>query len=438
MIRFDDVCNICGSNEFQPFADRSDGIPVIVCRRCGHGVVAYLPGPVEAFYEDDYFSSPKDASTGYVDYPYTAEHGVAWAAALAQLLLPSGRILDIGCADGHLLRKFGTAYERFGIEPNARAAKECRHHGITVVASDLLDPNLQRDHEQRFDLALAIAVLEHITDFKRAVQAAMALLDGEGLMLFEIPLISEHDRSDPWLRTSLEHIHYPTERSVHYLFETVLGMELVGSRVLIHRFGQTYVGLAAKSREAMEVGARCFDRCIHALPDQLTAEESRFRCIFGLMHAADTSPEMLALCRYLTPSDLNPLAVRRLLELWKADAVEAQEVLEQSKQTKTYLKSVEAARDWHARESKNREIILKELEAARDWHAEESRKRDTIIKELEAARDWHAEETKKRDNIIREALDNRDKQTGIVEQMRGDKTETEASWIGRLFRSIRS
>jgi O-antigen biosynthesis protein len=396
MMRFDDICNICGSSEFQPFAERADGIPVVLCQRCGHGVIAHFSGAVEALYGDDYFSSSKDASVGYDDYPYTAEHGVSWAAALAQLLLPSGRILDIGCANGHLLRKFGAGYERFGIELNQRAAEECRMNGITILASDVLDQNLRRDHEEEFNLTLAIAVFEHITDFRSAVEAAMALLRTDGLLLFEVPLLSDKDPSDPWLRTSLEHIHYPTERSLHYLFESILGLELVGSSVLIRRFGQTYVGLAAKSRKAMEAAAQCFDRCIRTPPDRLTIKEARFRCLFGLLHAADTSPEMLALCEYLTPSDLNPLTVRRLLDLWKADTLWAKQVSEHCEHVESYLK------------------------------------------EVEAARDWHAEESKKRDKIIQEVADDRDRQARIIEQLCADKAEMEASWIWRLSHSVRS
>ena len=395
MMRFDDICNVCGSSEFQPFAERADGIPVVLCRRCCHGVITHFSGAVEALYGDDYFSS-KDASVGYDDYPYTAEHGVAWAAALAQLLLPSGRILDIGCADGHLLRKFGTGYERFGIEPNQRAADECRRNGITVLASDLLDQNLRRDHEGEFDIALAIAVFEHIADFKGAVQAAIALLNADGLLIFEVPLLSEHDRSDPWLRASLEHIHYPTERSLHYLFETILGLELVGSSVLIRRFGHTYVGLVAKSKEAIGAAGTCFNRCMRTPPERLTVEEARFRCLFGLIHAADTSPDMLALCEYLTPSDLNPLTVRRLVELWKADVLGAVEMLKHFKNVESYLKDVEAARD------------------------------------------WHAEESSKRDKIIREVADDRDRQAQIIERVCAEKAEMEASWLWRLSHSVRS
>jgi hypothetical protein len=264
------------------------------------------------------------------------------------------------------------------------------------LASDVLDPNFRRDHESEFNFVLAIAVFEHITDFRGAVESAMAVLGTDGLLLFEVPLLSENDTSDPWLRTSLEHIHYPTERSLRYLFDRVLGLELVGSKVLIHRFGQTFVGLAAKSAEAMKDAGKGFDRCIRTSPDQLTADEARVRCLFGVLHAADTSPGMLGLCRFLTPSDLNPLAVRRLADLWKADVLSAREVLEYCEEVKSYLKDVEAARD---------------------WHAEESRRRDRIIAEL---------------------AEDRDKQLRTIEQVRAEKAEMPASWVRRLLRSVRS
>ena len=120
---------------------RADGIPVVLCSVCGHGVVKHFTDDVGELYEDDYFSLLK-AGIGYEDYDYTAEHSVAWAAALVELLRPSGRILDIGSANGHLLRKFGPTYERFGIEPNARASEQSRSSRITVIASDILDKSL--------------------------------------------------------------------------------------------------------------------------------------------------------------------------------------------------------------------------------------------------------------------------------------------------------
>lgn len=55
MIRFDISCDVCGRNDFQELGQRADGIPVICCSDCGHGVVRYFTEDVAALYGDEYF-----------------------------------------------------------------------------------------------------------------------------------------------------------------------------------------------------------------------------------------------------------------------------------------------------------------------------------------------------------------------------------------------
>src|SRR3569833_1483674 len=173
MRRYDSTCDVCGGHTFHPFARRSDGIQVIACDRCGHGVVESFTDNVDALYTDEYFASPKDSTTGYEDYSYTAENGVAWAAQLIHLLRPGGSALDIGCANGRLLTMLGSRYEWFGIELNEKMAGEARRAGVSVLARDVLDDASLATYANRFDVALAIAVFEHIPQFRQAFEAAM-------------------------------------------------------------------------------------------------------------------------------------------------------------------------------------------------------------------------------------------------------------------------
>jgi hypothetical protein len=119
----------------------------MTCTTCGHGVVQCFSNDLQTLYGDGYSSSDPASGLGYSDYQYTAEHGVAWAAALIRLLRPSGRILDIGCADGRVLRKFSNGYERFGIEPNVGATEQCRAVRQVEQARDWhADQATKRDH----------------------------------------------------------------------------------------------------------------------------------------------------------------------------------------------------------------------------------------------------------------------------------------------------
>src|SRR5262245_24717188 len=109
-------CIVCAGQAFSVMAQRADGVSILRCEDCGLGVVETIPEQLDAFYDDAYYGADeKTAETvGYSDYRFTAEHALSWAAAFVQLLKAGGRILDIGCVDGSLLRKLPDTFERYG------------------------------------------------------------------------------------------------------------------------------------------------------------------------------------------------------------------------------------------------------------------------------------------------------------------------------------
>jgi O-antigen biosynthesis protein len=356
MSRYDSICNVCGGADFRLFASRSDQVPVVACERCGHMVVEQFRDDLQALYGDDYFAGSSDAGSGYEEYEYSAEFGSAWAAALVRLLLPHGSVVDIGCASGHALKLLGPAYQRFGIELNEHMAEKARGAGVQIIAHDLSDSSSLRQFAGRFDVALAIAVFEHVPDFKGAVEAALKLLRPDGLLLFEVPLIKGKD--DIWFRSSLEHIHYPTEGSLEALFGDVLGLQLAGTAVEIQDYGYVYVGLTSKSADAAREAGKVFERVVSAAPETLSREEAHFRWLFDLIHAAKVTPEILRILPRLEPEHLNPLTLRRISELWSTHEQRLQV-------TQAYLRQVEEARDWHAAESKKRDKIIADIKGSK-------------------------------------------------------------------------
>jgi O-antigen biosynthesis protein len=385
MRRYDSACNVCSAHDFHFFAHRSDGVPVIVCASCGHGVVESFTEDVDAIYGDDYFGS-QDSTIGYADYSVAAEQSMAWVSALLPLLRPRGRILEIGCANGRGLKTLSSVYERFGVEMNVHMAEQAERDGVQIIAHNLLDSHLQKAYAGWFDVALAIAVFEHIPDLKGAVDAALNLLQPEGILIFEVPLIRAKD--DVWFRSSLEHLHYPTECSIQYLFNTVFRLDLWGSAVEVQDWGNIYVGITSKSRSvSQEFGAR-FKSLIGDPVQSLSPGEARFRCLFDLIHAAKTDPETLSTLPFLDQQDLTPLTLRRIAGLWTAREKRMAEI-------ELYLREVQGARDWHAAELEKRDQIVTELQ--------------NYLREVERARDWHAAELEKRDQIVH------DQQRRIVE-----------------------
>src|SRR5262245_5633147 len=99
---------------------RSDGVPVLQCEQCQMGFVERYPADLNAYYAGGYYAAKNAVQTGrgYVDYDIDAAHALSWAIYLIRMLRSTGRVLDIGCANGYLLKGLGPRFNQFGIEVN--------------------------------------------------------------------------------------------------------------------------------------------------------------------------------------------------------------------------------------------------------------------------------------------------------------------------------
>ncbi len=285
------------------------------------GVLEHIPDDLAAFYGDQYYGLSCDAKLthGYEDYLYTAEHGVIWAAALIKLLCPSGSVLDIGCANGHLLKKLGSAYKIFGIEANEAMGRIAEVQGVNILGRDLLDPKLRVAHAGNFDVISAIAVFEHLRDIRAGFAAALDMLRNGGFLLFEVPLMSKRCDNTVWFTSSLEHVWYPSEVGLRQLVEGELGYNLIGSEIHVQGYGSTYVGIvvreAPKASQIRAVTARVLTR----EDDAVSLEERVARMQIGMIHAAATAPADVETLSALSVDAFNPLMLRRISDLWKTD-----------------------------------------------------------------------------------------------------------------------
>jgi len=105
------------------------------------------------------------------------------------------QILDVGAGTGgnyHLLTRFGDYY---GIEPSAEARKWAREKGVKNLTEGTGEKISYPS--QRFDLVVALDVLEHIKDDLRALREFRRVLKDKGLLLITVPafnfLWSRHD-----------------------------------------------------------------------------------------------------------------------------------------------------------------------------------------------------------------------------------------------------
>lgn len=351
-----EICNICNGNQFDLLAKRIDDSKILVCRKCGMGVLALIPKDTKAFYDDSYYkNSTQKNPSGYVDYDLNSEHGVLWAAELCMLASTGGRVLDIGCADGFLLKSLNSAYDKYGIEANENAAKISESSGIKILSDDILDVNLTNQYANYFDLISAIAVFEHITDFKGAIKASLAMLKPSGILLFEVPLISENNNNQAWFNSSLEHIFYPTIKGMRYLFDIELAVSMAGSELVILDYASTYIGIVAKDKTIAAECKALLDRLLLFSPSELLPRERRVQLLLKVVHAAQAQPESLAHMNELFGSNMQTPFISRCLDLWKADLIRLNDAT-------NYLTEVEAAKTWHAENAERWRLEVLRLE----------------------------------------------------------------------------
>jgi SAM-dependent methyltransferase len=102
---------------------------------------------------------------------------------------PGSALLDIGCGYGYLLRRFRGRYRLVGIDLSAHAAGQTttRIPGALVLAADV-QRTLPFDH--RFDVVLAVNVVEHLPDPATAVESIREVLVPGGLCVIHLPTIN--------------------------------------------------------------------------------------------------------------------------------------------------------------------------------------------------------------------------------------------------------
>jgi glycosyltransferase involved in cell wall biosynthesis len=186
-----------------------------------------------------------------------------------------------------------------------------------VVASDIFDPHLLAEQSGSFDVVTALAVFEHTKDIKRAVEIAAALVSESGVLLFEVPLVGTSVDDGVWFRSSLEHIWYPTEPGLTYLFDS-LGLSLVGAELEIVGFGSTYIGVVARGDARSVVEDRFRAAVAGGGLSSGQRDEARFRVLFDLVHAGRVDATTVGLLSSLEPGDVNEALLARLGHLWSA------------------------------------------------------------------------------------------------------------------------
>ncbi len=180
-------CAVCGESKPNSFRIYFDGyIKLYKCRTCGF--IAQYPGPgcntVDTDYEETYSLSFLDKGQSFM-YPNRRRALQDIADRIAGIKT-DGRLLDVGCGDGHLLHLCrGKGYECYGVEPSRLLAE----YAAKKTGAQIIQGMYEKDTfpQGMFDVITFVQVLEHIVDPDRIIDVARCHLKPSGLLVIEVP-----------------------------------------------------------------------------------------------------------------------------------------------------------------------------------------------------------------------------------------------------------
>ncbi len=184
------ACVACGSAFFQLFEPEVPEIEIWRCRTCG--TACRYPQPrteqLDRHYAEDYYGPDN------VKFLGTIERVIAWWTRRRALRIDKqigcrGRVLEIGCGRGLLLRELARlGHECHGTERSELAARRARATaGIHVCTKPLEECGFP---EAYFDFVVLWHVLEHLPAPGQTLQLLAKLLKPGGVLYLEVPSLS--------------------------------------------------------------------------------------------------------------------------------------------------------------------------------------------------------------------------------------------------------
>lgn len=196
-----------------------DNYDVVVCKDCGFVYANNIPSQADF---NNYYAEMSKYEFNYNDGIVTNNY-IDYFARIVNFLIPhindkNARIVDIGCSTGALLSTLKShGYSNLmGVDPSSSCVRTVKKlYNIDAITSNISD----LDNNEKYDVIILSAVLEHLVDFKISMQKIRALLKDQGLLFIEIPDAERFDSYifTPFQQFSFEHINYFSQYSIRNL-----------------------------------------------------------------------------------------------------------------------------------------------------------------------------------------------------------------------------
>jgi len=138
-------------------------------------------------------------------------------------------VVELGSNDGIMLENFAKrGIRHLGVEPSANVAAEARKHGVNTVVR-FFDTKAGADIVKEYghaDVIMAANVMCHIPDMHEIAKGAEALLNSDGVLIFEDPYLGAMIEKTSYDQIYDEHVYIFSALSVTNIFGAY-GFELI-------------------------------------------------------------------------------------------------------------------------------------------------------------------------------------------------------------------
>jgi len=219
-------CNLCGKDDWKLLYKAGDKIwliggdfNLVRCNYCG--LVYVNPRPtaqeIKQFYPDRYFSRVFGTIKFTDETRRNMERVFENRYAPFSRYKKIGKILEIGCGDGHFLRFLkDKGWQVFGVEPSTFAAKYAGDVlGLNIFTGSIDDFAYT---DKSFDVICMFEVLEHLHDPYSSLVKLKSLLKDDGILVITVPNFSSFLRiffGKSWHIIDLpRHLYHFTGRTI--------------------------------------------------------------------------------------------------------------------------------------------------------------------------------------------------------------------------------
>ncbi len=194
-------CPICGSENISEFLKTKDyfftkeDYSLFKCRNCEIVFTNKRPDDNDLwkYYKTENYLSHNAESINPVAvlYRFARNINIDKKYRLVLKYINKGKILDIGCGTGELLKKFkNNGWDAIGIEPDSDA----REFAKTKNKIEVFDLNeLEKFGDKKFDVISMWHVLEHVPNPNQRIDIIKKILKPGGIIIIAVPNIESKD-----------------------------------------------------------------------------------------------------------------------------------------------------------------------------------------------------------------------------------------------------